>query len=175
MNLAELGIEQGRSPSEQEPAIQQTIEVFEKEKARDDEIQAWCILSRYFVAEDKTAEARESAQRARGLAAKSQNPYIRWMAAIAAARIETAARDSHSTTAAVAFKELNLVITQAHKLGYKGTELEARLALGELEIKTGRAEVGRQQMAAVEKEATAAGFALIAHKAEAGRISGSER
>jgi len=175
MNLAELGLEEGRSPSEQEATIRQTVEVFQEEKARDDEIQLWCLLSRALLAEGKGAEAKKSAQRARGLAAKSQNPYIRWMAAIAAARIEAAAKDSHSTTAAVARKELNLVITQAHKLGYKGTELEARLTLGELEIKTGHAEVGRQHLAAVEKDATAAGFALIAHKAEAGGISGRER
>ena len=175
MSLAELGLEEGRPPSEQEATIRQTIEVFEKEKARDDEIQARCLLSRALLAEGRGAEAKESAQRARGLAVKSQNPYIRWMAAIASARIETAAKDSHSTTAAVALKELNLVITQAHKLGFKGTELDARLALGELEIKTGHAEVGRRQLAAVEKDAAAAGFALIAHKAQAGGISGSER
>ena len=175
MSLAELGLEEGRSSNEQEATIRQTIEVFEKEKARDDEIQAMCILSRALLAEGKTAEAKESAQHARGLAAKSQNPYIRWMAAIAAIRVETAAKDPHSATATAALKEVKLVIIEAHKLGYKGTELDARLALGVLEINTRHAEVGRQQLAAVEKDATAAGFALIAHKAKAGGISGSEQ
>ena len=36
------------------------IEVFQKQKARDDEIQAWCILARAMPAQDKAAAASDA-------------------------------------------------------------------------------------------------------------------
>jgi hypothetical protein len=50
-------------------------------------------------------------QHARSLAAKSQNPSIRWPTAITAARIETAGKD-HSAAGA-ASKELATIITKS--------------------------------------------------------------
>jgi len=46
-------------------------------------------------------------------------------------------------------------------------QLEARLALGDLEMNAGKAEAGRAQLAALEKEAAGKGFLLIARKAHA--------
>jgi len=93
LGLADLSLEEAHSPVEQEAAMRQVLEVFQKEKARDDETQTWCILARAMLAEGKAAAATEAMQRARSLAAKSQNPEIRWRTAIAAARIETAGKD----------------------------------------------------------------------------------
>src|SRR5580704_12800256 len=86
--LADLSLEEGRSRAEQETAVRQTLEVFQKQKDHDDETQAWCVLARALLAEGKAAAAKEAMQHA--LAAKSQDPNIRWPAAITAARIETA-------------------------------------------------------------------------------------
>jgi hypothetical protein len=47
-------------------------------------------------------------------------------------------------------------------------ELEARLALGEWEKRAGRA-TAQNELAAVEKAATAKGFTRIAHEAAAAR------
>jgi len=171
LGLAELGLEEGRSPDEQEAAIRQVLEVFQKEVARDDEAQAWSLLVRTMLAKGKAAEAKEAAQHARTLAAKSQNPDIRWVAAIAADRVEIAEKDlAHSLSGSAARKELSLIISKSHELGYEGIELDARLALGEMEIKTGNVDGGRQRLAVLEKDARAAGFALVARKAAAGRI-----
>ena len=46
-----------------------------------------------------------------------------------------------------------------------GYQLEARLALAEIEIQSGKCNAGRSLLAALEKEAKAKGFALIARKA----------
>ena len=92
LGLADLSLEEAHSPVEQEAAMRQVIEVFQKQKARDDETQAWCILARALLAEGKAAAATEAMQHARSLAAKSQNPEIRWQTAIIAARIETAGK-----------------------------------------------------------------------------------
>lgn len=171
LGLAELGLEEARSLDEQEATIRQVIEVFQKEAARDDEAQAWSLLVRTMLAKGKGPAAKEAAQHARTLAAKSQNPDIRWVAAIAADRVEIAEKDvAHSLSGSAAGKELGLIISKSHELGYEGIELDARLVLGEMEIKTGHLEGGRQRLAVLEKEAKAAGFALIARKAAAGRI-----
>ena len=74
--------------------MRQALEVFQKQKARDDETQAWCILARALLAEDKAAAATEAMEHARSLAGKSQNPEIRWRTAITAARIEIAENET---------------------------------------------------------------------------------
>src|SRR3984885_12682925 len=93
LRLADLSLEGGHSPVKQEAAIRQVLEVFQKQKARDDETLTWCILARALLAEGKPAEAKDAMQHARSLAAKSQNPEIRWRTAITAARIETAEKN----------------------------------------------------------------------------------
>ena len=94
LGLADLSLEEAHSPAEQEAAMRQAIEVFQKQKARDDEIQAWCILARALLAQDKAAAASDAMQHARSLAGKSQNPEIRWRTAIAAARLDAAGKDA---------------------------------------------------------------------------------
>ena len=46
-----------------------------------------------------------------------------------------------------------------------GYQLEADLALGETEMKAGAKDAGRVRLLALEKDATAKGFLLIARKA----------
>jgi eukaryotic-like serine/threonine-protein kinase len=164
--VADLSLEEARPPAEQEAAMRQVIELFQAEKARDDEIQAWCILARALLAEGKAAEAKEAVQHARSLAAKSQNPNMRWQTAITAARIETAGKNlSHSAAADTARKELAAVITKSREMGYMGIELDARLALAEIEMKAQQTAAGRAHLAAIETDAKTKGYLLIARKA----------
>jgi hypothetical protein len=53
----------------------------------------------------------------------------------------------------------------ATKHGFVPEQLEARLALGEIEMKSGASDAGRARLAALEKDAQAKGFLLIARKA----------
>ena len=158
LELADLSLEEARSPLEQEAVARQVLDVLQKQKARDDEIRAWCILSRALLAEGKAGAAQEAVQHARALAAKSQNPEIRWGATIAAARIATADK-------AGARKELTDVVAQSHRLGYALVELDARLALAELEMKAGQTAEGRAHLTAVEADAKAKGYNLVARQA----------
>jgi eukaryotic-like serine/threonine-protein kinase len=168
--LADLSLEEARSPAEQEAAMRQIIELFQTQKARDDEIQAWCVLARALLAEGKGAEAKEAVQHARSLAAKSQNPNMRWQAAITAARIDTAGKSlAHSAAAGAARKQLAAIITKSRELGYMGIELDARLALAEIEMKTGQVTAGRAHLTAIEADAKAKGYNLIARKATTAR------
>jgi tetratricopeptide (TPR) repeat protein len=168
--LADLSLEEARSPVEQEAAMRQVIKVFQTQKARDDEIQAWCVLARALLAQGKAAEAEDAIQHARSLAAKSQNPNTRWQTAITAARIETAGNNhAHSATADAASKRLATIITKSRELGYLGVELDARLVLAEIEMKSGQTTVGRAHLAAIETDAKTRGYNLIARKAVTAR------
>jgi eukaryotic-like serine/threonine-protein kinase len=164
--LADLSLEESRSAVEQEAAIRQALEVFQKQKARDDETQAWGSLARALFAEGKAAAAAEAMHHAQSLAAKSQNPEIRWQTAIIAARIQTAGRGvAHSAAGSATREELAAIIAKSRALGYQGIELDARLALAEIEMKTGQMTAGRAHLAAIEADAKTKGFNLVAHKA----------
>jgi DNA-binding winged helix-turn-helix (wHTH) protein/tetratricopeptide (TPR) repeat protein len=166
LGLADLSLEEAHSPVEQEAAIRQALEVFQNQKARDDETLAWCILARALTAEGNGAAAKEAMQHARNLAAKSQNPEIRWRTAITAAGIGSAEKDvAHSAAGIAVRKELAAIIAKSRELGYQGIELDARLALAEIEMKAGQTTAGRVHLTAVEADAKAKGYNLIAHKA----------
>jgi hypothetical protein len=170
VGLADLSLEEARSPVEQEAAMRQALEVFQQQKARDDEITAWCVLARALLAEGNAAAATEAVQHARSLAAKSQNPEIRWRAAITAARIETAGKGAaHSAAGIATRKELAAIIAKSRELRYQGVELNARLALAEIEMKAGQTAAGRAHLNAIEADAKAKGYILVARKAALAR------
>ena len=161
LELAELSLEDGRSPQDQVVAARKVIDVFQKQQAHDDEIDAWRLLSRALLAESKAAAAKEAMQHARSLAAKSQNPKTRWAVAIDDARVVAA----HSASGIAAGKELSEIIAQSHTLGYRLIELDARLALTELEMRAEKTAEGRARLAAIEVDAKAIGYNLVARKA----------
>jgi tetratricopeptide (TPR) repeat protein len=164
--LADLSLEEARPPAEQEAAVRQTIEVFQKEKLPDDETGAWCILARALLAQGKAADAKEAMRHARSLAAKSQHPEVRWQTAITAARIETAEKGFASSAAGNATRqELAAVIRKSREMGYMGFELDARLALAEIEMKAGQTAAGRAHLTTIEAHAKAKGYNLVARKA----------
>jgi tetratricopeptide (TPR) repeat protein len=168
--LADLSLEEARSPAEQEAVVRQALEVFQTQKVRDDETQAWCVLARALLAQGKAGAAKDAMQHARSLAAKSQNPEIRWRTAITAARIETAGNNVARSAAAIAArKELAAIMTKSRELGYQGIELDARLALAEIEMKTGQITTGRAYLTVIESDAKAKGYNLIARKAATAR------
>jgi eukaryotic-like serine/threonine-protein kinase len=170
LGLADLSLEEAHSPVEQDAAMRQVIEVFQTQKARDDEIQAWCVLARALLAQGKAADAKDAMQHARSLAAKSQNPNTRWQTAITAAGIETPGKTlAHSAATDAASKELATIITKSRKLGYLGVELEARLALAEIEMKSGQTTAGGAHLATIEADAKAKGYNLVARKAARAR------
>lgn len=62
-------------------------------------------------------------------------------------------------------KTLLSVRNEAEKLGFVPYGFEARLALGEIETKSGNTAEGRARLQVLEKDAKAKGFLLIARKA----------
>jgi len=171
MRLADLSLEEGRAPSEAETAIRQAIDEFQKEKARDDEAQALAILARTLFAEQKFDEAKRVAAQAVSLSEKEKNVEIRMENATVAARVQAlnGAPAAQFAARATAARNLASVISEARKRGYVEVELEARLAAGEIEMKAGHRRLAESRLLAVEKDARAHRFVLIAQKAAAVR------
>jgi hypothetical protein len=125
------------------------------------------LLSRALLAEGKAAAAKEAMQHARFLAAKSQNPRTRWTAAIDTLALSRPPRKNSPAPQLGLRRRRSLleIIAKSHELGYRLIALDARLALAELEMRAGQTEEGRTHLTAIETEAKAIGYNLLARKA----------
>ncbi len=159
LDLAALSIEENRPADAGAPARKAAKE-FRAEKQAVTEAFAHEVLARALLAQGRLAEAKKTISRATTLPKNGQNLALRLSVAITAARVRAATGKSAEPR-----KSLESTLAEAKKYGYLGYQLEARLALGEIEMKSGNAAAGRTRLAALEKEATAKGFGLIARKA----------
>ena len=64
---------------------------------------------------------------------------------------------------------LQQCLDQAAKGGFLAQQMEAELALGELEIATGKTDAGRARLQALQKQATFRGYFLLARQAATAR------
>jgi hypothetical protein len=115
----------------------------------------------------KLEEARKAIQHAAELGRKSSDPALTLPIAIQTARLETAAAGQDAAghrALAAARQRLRSAIATAKKLGYYQIECEARLALGEAELKANSAS-GRSQLETLEKETHERGLELLSRKA----------
>jgi tetratricopeptide (TPR) repeat protein len=161
--LAGIAVEEGNT-QDAETLARKALDEFRVEKLRDDEILARVVLARSLLAQGQAGEARQQIDLASELAARSPARGVRMKYAIAAARVRAA-----TGAPLEAIKILNATLTEATTHGDLGSQLEARLALGEIELRSGHAVAGRSRLIALEKDATARGFLLIAHKAAQAR------
>jgi serine/threonine protein kinase/tetratricopeptide (TPR) repeat protein len=160
-NLAEFFLSAGR-PGESEALVRQAISVFQEAKSKDDETWASAVLARGLLAQGKTDEA---ARVINSVTIKGADTGTRFEFILALVRVRAASRKPEDQRAAR--KSINSMVAETTRDGFKEYELEARLALGEIEMKSNQAETGRRMLAALEKEARSRGFALIADKAAA--------
>jgi hypothetical protein len=59
------------------------------------------------------------------------------------------------------------MLAEATKFGYLPYQFEARLAIGEIEMQSGMSSIARPHLEALERDARAKAFLLIARKAAA--------
>jgi DNA-binding winged helix-turn-helix (wHTH) protein/tetratricopeptide (TPR) repeat protein len=164
--LAELALEEGH-PDEVEPLMRPALAEFEQDKSDPSSAGAYTVLSRALLALGRLDEARTAVQKATVFSRTSSDPALKIPAAIQSARVEmeSAEKSEGRAGARSARAELRATIASARKLGYYELECEARLALGELELKQNPAE-GRSELTALATEARHHGLELVARKAE---------
>ena len=110
------------------------------------------------AARGDAAGARQTIDRATTLLGAHQDLRARLLVEIRAARLGRIPTPD---------KVLAQVIGQAEQAGLLGPQLEARLALGGIEIESGRIAEGRERLEALQQEAQGLGYGLIARKAGA--------
>lgn len=159
--LARLSIHEGDAKGA-ESLARQAVATFRAQRAADDEALALVVVATSLLAQNRATDARNEISRASTVVQKSQNRLARFAVAIASARVDAATRRSGD-----ARTSLTSIASEAAKLALKGYELEARLALGEVEMRSGEVAAGRARLAALEKDASSRGFGLIAQRAAA--------
>jgi serine/threonine protein kinase/tetratricopeptide (TPR) repeat protein len=161
--LGELDCDTGQ-PSEAESLAREAIQEFQLEREVDREIQSEALLSRSLLQQGKLEGAQNAITRALRLSDKSSDVTVRLPLAIQNAYTRVAAKD---------LPEAELlarnVLVEANKLGFVRIELEASLAIGEIQMKGKNPNLGRKWLEETETTARSKGFELIARRASAAR------
>lgn len=163
LDIALLRIEEGRF-ADAESLARQAAEQFRTEGEVDDEANAFAILAKSLLLQGKVELAQHAIDSAMERSKKTENRGLRLFVATNAASVRAANGGMREASG-----KLISSIAECRKYGYLGGELEARLALGELELRMGKVSEGRAHLFTLEKDATAKGFKLIAAKAAASR------
>ncbi len=159
--IAELATEEGHPGAAERPAREARDE-FQRTHKGDDQITATAVLAGALLAEGRNADAFNEVTKTAPMAAKSQNLSAQLSFAVARARSEAA-----SEKIGAAKTILREASAKATKSGYVGDQLECRLALEEIELKSGKSPASRARLEQLQKDATEKGFNLIARKAAA--------
>jgi tetratricopeptide (TPR) repeat protein len=164
IELAEILVDAGR-PADGEALAQVALAGLGQSPAPDDEVEARSVRATAALARGRNDIATAEVRRTVEALGACENRTARLAALIAAARVHAAAGRR-----AEALRDLKAAQTEAEQIGLRPLALEARLALGMLESSAGSREeaaAGREHLAAVARDASAAGLGGIAHRAEA--------
>ena len=158
--LAQVAMEDGRTNDAVELA-RQCVQEFQEQKISDDEASAHATLALALMLwGNGSQQAEKEIAAAQALVAKSQDRSKHFEVSLAEARVQAKLAKS-----SVAQKILQSVLADATTLGFVPYQFEARLQLGEMEMHSGRTDAGRARLSALQKDAVAKGFDLIARKA----------
>jgi eukaryotic-like serine/threonine-protein kinase len=159
LGLATLSLEEGH-PKDAEITARAAVEVFGKQKSVDAEVRAHTLLARALLMEGELKEATIEIDQAKALWEKSRDFQQHFDVGIVSARILAQTRDRTE-----AEKQLKLLLDESTRDGLVSQQFEIRLALDEIEMKSGKTASGMARLKSLEKDATAKGFLLIAQKA----------
>lgn len=168
--LARLAIEEGH-PEQADALLHSAIAEFEKEKSDPDSSSAYTLLSWSLLMQGKLDEARTAAQRGAELSLTSSDPALKLPAEIQQTRVDAASAETDRKRLAAA-RRFQSVIATANRLGYYKLECEARLALGELELKI-NSSTADKHLRVLASETRSRGFELLARQAEGAVSSGT--
>jgi serine/threonine protein kinase/tetratricopeptide (TPR) repeat protein len=159
--LASIALEEGHADEALAGARKAAVE-FQAQKELSKEGLARSLAAKALLALGKLQDAQSESKQAESLVAKSDDPTILLPVHIASARVAAAAGDSGG-----ARKTLEAALASATKVNLVIYQLEARLALGGLDLHGGQTAAGHDRLTKLEKDATARGYLLIARKAHA--------
>jgi serine/threonine-protein kinase len=169
---AVLALDEGRW-SDGRSAAQQAIALARGDFRPDDEAAGEGILGLAWLGEGNLAEAQRAIVRVEQRLKVTEDRLLRLSGGIVVARVRAAANAPGST--ALARRQLEALSRDAAGLGAVAIAFDARLALGEIEIKAGDAAVGRAHLSELARDAAAKGFVSVAKKAAAAAKGGAPK
>jgi tetratricopeptide (TPR) repeat protein/predicted Ser/Thr protein kinase len=158
--LARLTLEAGH-PEEALDAARKAAADFHTQNQVDYEAVAHTLAARCLLQSGRLDQAKAEIQQAEKLV-KVDDHVAHLQVVIAGARIATASGDL-----ANAREFLDAALVEATKANLIYFRYDVRLALGELEIKSGKLSAGRARLTMLERDAKGKGFLLIARRAAA--------
>ena len=124
---------------------------------------AYLLLCEILLAQNRVLEAQRMIQQTMQAAQSSRTRELSLRAAVDAARVQAASGIPSDVMAAE--RQLTQALVEAERFGFNLVALEARLAHGEVELNFISHTAGVADLEALQKDASRAGFSLIAHKA----------
>ena len=158
--LGEIALEEGH-PDEALVAARAAAAAPGIKTDSEDSADANALAARALLAMGKGSEAAALLNTTLNLLPTIQNQPVRLKSEIAVAQVEAV------TDSAAAGRRLGIVVGRANKAGLPGIEMEARLAEAEIMLQKGEQPQGLKAFAAIEKDAKAHSYMLIARKASA--------
>jgi DNA-binding winged helix-turn-helix (wHTH) protein/tetratricopeptide (TPR) repeat protein len=159
VRLAGVWIEKKRLV-EAEKAVRECREIFQRENQTEEEALAETFLLRILLRSGRLQEARIEAGGAAGLVFHTGGTAENFSLAIMLAEVQAAAGDVAGAT-----KSLHNVLDATAKLGLVEYVLQARLTLGEIQLKSGKPNA-RVALENLYRESLSIGFGMIAQEAE---------
>lgn len=170
LSLAEVTIDE-RDSTAAEAIASRVAGEFARENAVRDESLANAVLARALRAQRRTDDAKAAIDRSLSLAEKYRDHQVELFVAVTAARVSAAS--NIASARAEAANRLHQVIAEATRSGFVTYALEARLALGEIEMLSGNRVSGLAHLESLRKDASDRGLGLIVRRATAAMTSPS--
>jgi eukaryotic-like serine/threonine-protein kinase len=145
-----------------EEAIRASLKELSKDEPEAG-MQARLVLVRALLEQGKSIDALKEMVALNAMVKSTSPRSLRYGALIASARVQAAT--GRQPNIAPPVDSLQKVARDAKRAGMRGFELEARLAIAEIELADGKASVARRELEDVQREALANGFHLIEQRA----------
>jgi eukaryotic-like serine/threonine-protein kinase len=162
LDLAQISIDEADG-SRAEAIARKVADEFAREKALRDESLANAVLARALLEQGKFENAKSAIDRSLALTQRYHDRLVELLVAVTAARVGAASNTPAGRTAAAT--RLRQVIEEATGIGFVTSALEARLALGEIEMMSGNRSSGLALLESLRKEANHRGLGLFVQQA----------
>lgn len=159
LDLARLAVFAGQ-PAEAERLAGEVAQWYGQRGLARDQARALAVRAEALLAAGQAGPASEAAGQATALAEPSENPDLQIFVAIVVAPVVA------SVSPAAALDRLRAAVAQANRFDFVAASLEARLALGSLELATGSTAAGRATLEGVRRTAEGKGHKRLAQRAD---------
>ena len=169
--LAQLLLETGEA-RESEAECRRLLPIFHAAGAIDDEALTYSLLALAVAEQGRSPEAQQAAEKSKNNLNKVQDRAVRMQIEMFAAYVlgmtntQTSSAKGNAANVAEAMRALDSIRERASRQGYVGLEMESRLRLGEVELRTVKANFSRRQLEQLQTDAQSRGLLLIARKAK---------